>query len=160
MKNKAFTLIELLVVVLIIGILAAIALPKYEKAVWKSRLAEVMINVKTIENCYNEYVLTNGLPADGNVYLKDMGCGTELSGGSWIGNEYKTKYFVYRDLQCTSSRCNFLIFDQPAQFGKFELQLNRDATGKRCFTNTTSLGRIACQMFALQGFEYKDEMWD
>lgn len=60
MKNQAFTLIELLVVVLIIGILSAIALPQYTKAVEKSRMAEALQTSATLRQALDLQVLSNG----------------------------------------------------------------------------------------------------
>ena len=69
-KNKrAFTLIELLVVVLIIGILSAIALPQYNKAVEKTRTTEAQLILSSVSRAVDEYLLANGLPASGQIEL-------------------------------------------------------------------------------------------
>ena len=65
MKNKStrrgFTLIELLIVVLIIGILAAIAVPQYQRAVDKSRLATVKHLLTSVEEAQRLYYMENGI---------------------------------------------------------------------------------------------------
>lgn len=70
MKNKGFTLIELLVVVLIIGILSAIAVPKYQLAVEKSRAAEAFTILKAIKQAEDVYFLSN--PKDSAPTLEKL----------------------------------------------------------------------------------------
>ncbi len=64
-KTKAFTLIELLVVILIIGILTAIALPQYRKAVTRAKNREAILAMRAIGQEIEMYNLENGaLPTE------------------------------------------------------------------------------------------------
>ena len=66
---SGFTLIELLVVVLIIGVLAAVALPQYQTAINKSRYAGLMPLAKAVKDAEEEVFMTK---ADYTAVLEDL----------------------------------------------------------------------------------------
>ncbi|GHT39727.1 hypothetical protein FACS189437_03910 [Bacteroidia bacterium] len=58
--KKGFTLIELLVVILIIGILAAVAVPQYNRTVAKTRAAEALSKINVLYQALERYKLAAG----------------------------------------------------------------------------------------------------
>ena len=91
--KKGFTLIELLVVVLIIGILSAVALPQYTKAVEKSRATEALILLKNIQDAALVCCLERGCEvAVADCLLEDLSIsipGLDMQSPYYVGKNFE-----------------------------------------------------------------------
>ena len=90
-SRKGFTLFELLVTVLIIGILAAIALPQYQKVVTKSRAAQLRDAVSAMARASDRFFIMSGyrstsfeqLDIDYDLQEEESSiCGSSVSDGA------------------------------------------------------------------------------
>ena len=70
-RRDGFTLIELLIVVVIIGILAAIAIPKFASSKQKAYVTSMRADLRNLETVEEAYFFDNQTYADPNVLISN-----------------------------------------------------------------------------------------
>ncbi len=86
MTHKGFTLIELMIVVVIIGILAAVAIPQYQNYVKRTKVAEAYVLASGMKTAIFEYFSVTGKLPPKDEDKEITGCGVsdnKCSGKYW-----------------------------------------------------------------------------
>lgn len=143
--RKGFTLIELLVVVLIIGILSAVALPQYTKAVEKARVAEAMIILRTIADANQRYYLSNGEYTWSLANLDIQIPGEDITRNGM--DRKQTKYFQYGAQENTKDdvRGVIAIANRLPAETNYYLTIHSNVSGIYCVGYNT-IGEKNCKM--------------
>ncbi len=139
-NKKGFTLIEMLVVVLIIGILAGIALPQYQMAVTKAKVASILPLMRRWKDALQEYKLQHGYyydedndigpdgsdlgvnwPSDWKLTSNGKACNDSLA----CGNDYWSECYANEDK--TGAVYCYRIIDANNDFSIWIYQPNDEA---------------------------------
>ena len=138
--KRAFTLIELLVVVLIIGILSAVALPQYRKAVMKTRFTQLKVLAHSLAQAEEVYHLANGQYA---TKLEDLDI--QLPGGQLNTSTDQFYYynwgFCYLDIKDSENKNNQVACNNTDIDMEYQVRLHfaKDPDTRVCIAFNTDL---------------------
>ncbi len=96
--RKAFTLVEILIVVVILGILAAIVVPRFTGATEDARIGAFIASIKTYADACEYYNAREGrYPVDGSSGAVPAGMETYIDEDEWtagtpMGGAWDTEY--------------------------------------------------------------------
>lgn len=143
--KKGFTLIEMLVVVLIIGILAAIALPQYRHAVRKARISEAQIILRAIIDAEDRWILQHG--------MEDLWT-------SWddldIEVPTESKHWTFEQEECLGNGC-FVIAIPKWEDG---YQIEYMSTGYDNIDGSVLSGNFICESSTEEGRKHCSKLSD
>ncbi len=153
---KGFTLIELLVVVLIIGILAAVAVPQYQNAVAKSRLMTLVPLLRSIKGANERFFLANGVyagdPEDWDISLP-AGSKVTIAGAVTTVSLPNSAILVAVSEKIPGVTPRVQGYWKSAPELKIWLSYEKDLW--RCYGNTDSAKRV-CRSLGCKEFDVTD----
>lgn len=141
-RRKGFTLIELMIVVVIIGILAALAIPRFLAAAKKSKVSEAKTLLKQIYTASNSYYQEMGAFPPCNP-------STGASAGTWVFNSAATKNTTWTTLPG-------LEVDRPSGYPRFAYTITTsgndfDATASSASSYDASLQDVSTLSIDIEG---------
>jgi prepilin-type N-terminal cleavage/methylation domain-containing protein len=83
-RSPAFTLVEIMIAVVIIGLLAALAIPAFQKVQQSAQNSRFVSDLRTFAQAFETYAMKNGTwPANAGTGVVPAGMSGELRDSAW-----------------------------------------------------------------------------